>query len=634
MSANEADATATVPTVGRLLFGSCVAAGMLVLAGFFFPQIASGFLSGEYWVALSLLFFGSALGYLAVLPYDGQPFRLSETVGSLRARALTSESLEVSIRNRIDPLVVGTPIVVFVGYFTAASLFPAQTQTTVRTLRVTALGAIGPLLQIIVLLAVVGCVIVIVGKWGDIRLGGPDAKPAYSYPTYFTLIFTAGIAAGIVFWGPAEALFHYRHPPPMFDIAPESAAAAHIALITTLFHWGVSAWSAYAMVGIPVAYVVYEHDAPLRFSSILLPILGADGLESPWSRGLDTLAVLATIGGVGTSIALLSKQFLAGIAFHWGLTQTNTAVVIFVIGLTGIYAISAASGLQRGIRRIAAVNIGLFVLFAVVLTLVGPITVATIAQTQTGTNAIVGYTRHFLTLSLGAMTSAPESWATMWTVWNWAWWFSWAPFAGLFIAAISRGRRLRTVVATAVGATSMATLMWFLVFTQVSLTAQRHGTARLLTAVAARGGDEAVVGFTLLSSLPLADFLLFIFLALIIVFIVTSADTATLITAFLGARRGITPSRRAMFLWAGLQALVAIGVTLFGGGSSLQTLTVLTGAPIAVIAMTATSGVFIHLARDNQPTEYTALWTKISSRLPHVQQHHDIDPPGQDEDSE
>ena len=265
MSANETDATATVPTVGRLLFGSCVAAGMLVLAGFFFPQIASGFLTGEYWVALSLLFFGSALGYLAVLPYDGQPFRLSETVGSLRARALTSESLEVSIRNRIDPLVVGTPIVVFVGYFTAASLFPAQTQTTVRTLRVTALGAIGPLLQIIVLLAVVGCVIVIVGKWGDIRLGGPDAKPAYSYPTYFTLIFTAGIAAGIVFWGPAEALFHYRHPPPMFDIAPESAAAAHIALITTLFHWGVSAWSAYAMVGIPVAYVVYEHDAPLRF---------------------------------------------------------------------------------------------------------------------------------------------------------------------------------------------------------------------------------------------------------------------------------------------------------------------------------------------------------------------------------
>ncbi len=223
------------------------------------------------------------------------------------------------------------------------------------------------------------------------------------------------------------------------------------------------------------------------------------------------------------------------------------------------------------------------------------------------------------------------AWVTDWTIWNWAWWFSWAPFAGTFLAALSRGRRIRTVVLTTVGATSAATMAWFLVVGGTSLSMQHRGVVDVLAAVEARGGTEAVAGFPLLSGLPLGDVLIFLFLGLIVVFIVTSADTSTMIAAILASRRGVAPSRGGIALWGAFQAAVALGVVLVGGGETLQALAVLTGAPFAVLALVAMVGFALACVREERGRGHTSLVSRVRGRLPAIQLHHDVDPGDREE---
>jgi choline-glycine betaine transporter len=624
-------------TLARLLFFAFVGSGAVVLVGFFFPALVGGALGGQTWLVLALVFFGSGLGYLAALPYErvgtdaaARPNSAAQSLLRIRRgglRSMLSEQLSGH-----DPIVLGLPMVVFTAYFLLEIAVPPATTSAVDALTTVVLRGFGIPLLVIVLLSVGFCAALFLGPWGDIRLGGPDAEPGYTYPTYFALVFTAGIAAGIVFWGPAESLFHYQQPPPYFDVAPESDAAIGAALAYALFHWGVSAWSAYAVIGVPLAYFVFQRGAPLRVSSILTPFVGVEGLDSRWSRLVDTLAVFATIGGLATSIALVSQQFLAGVEYQWGVPGGSLGPVLFVGGMAAVYVLSAVSGLHRGIRRIAGLTVVLFGLFGLLLVAVGPRSFVV----ERGSNALGTYLLHFLPMSLytgggGSPALVNSSWVTSWTVWNWAWWFSWAPFAGMFLAALSRGRRLRTVVFTSVGATSLATAAWFLVFGGTSLSIQHGGRADVLAAIAERGGSEAVAGFPLLSALPLSDLLLFLFLALILVFIVTSADTATLVTSLLASRRGLAPSRGSIVLWGTFQAAVALAVILVGGGGTLQALAVLTGAPFAVLGVLAMVGLALAFHREERGEEHTSIVRIVLRRLPTIQTHHDIDPPDREE---
>ena len=606
-------------TAAEAFLVAFVGSGAVVLVGFFFPALVGGVLGGQTWLVLALLFFGSGLGYLAVLPHDHDGTTESKGSTLLAVRRGSVRSVVGDVVAAHDPAILGLPIVVFAGYFALQLVFPASTTAAIDGLTDGILQGMGPVLLGVALLAVLYCGALLFGPWGDIKLGGEDATPAYTYPTYFSLVFTAGIAAGIVFWGPAEALFHYQQPPPYFDAAAGSSAAVDAALVYSLFHWGVSAWAAYAAIGIPIAYFVFQRGAPLRVSSILTPFLGVDNLASPWSRLVDTLAVFATIGGIATSLGLISQQFLAGVRFQWGVPPSDLGPVLLVGGLAAVFVLSAVSGLHRGIRRISGLTLVLFGLFALLLFAVGP-QAYVVAR---GTDAAGAYLGNFLPMSL----FLSGSWVTAWTVWNWAWWFSWAPFAGTFIAALSRGRRIRTVVFTSVVATSAATGVWFLIFGGTALSLQRGGGADALGAIADRGGSEAVAGFPLLSSLPLGELLAFLFLSLIVVFMVTSADTSTLVTAILASRRGIAPSRGSIVLWGSFQAAVALSVLLVGGGETLQALAVLTGAPFAVLAVLALIGLSLALYREERDRGHTSIVRQALDRLPAIQAHHDLDPP-------
>jgi choline-glycine betaine transporter len=614
---SESGANDVERTAAAILAPLCVASGAVVLSGFFFPELVGDVVSGASWLAVSLVFFGSGLGYLAVMPYSTPSADRGGESTLLGVRSPNVRDLLGEFVGGQNPVTLGLPLAVFAAYLGLQFVAPATTTAAVDALSTRVLTAFGPLFLASVLVAVCYCALLLFGPWGDVVLGGPDAEPTYTYPTYFTLVFTAGIAAGIVFWGPAEALFHYRDPPPYFGAAPETNAAVGGALTYTLFHWGVSAWSAYAVVGVPIAYFVFQRGAPLRVSTILAPFLGVDGLDSVWSSLVDTLAVFATVGGIATSIALVSRQFLAGIGYQWDVSTGTVGSVLFVAGLTLIYVVSCETGVHRGIRRIAGLNVVLFGLFALLVAAVGPRSFVV----ERGVAALGSYAVNFPSLSL----YAGSEWVTDWTVWNWSWWFSWAPFAGLFIAALSRGRRVRTVVFTSVVATSAATLVWFLLVGGTTLHVQHTGRADVLGAIAARGGTEAVAGFPLFEALPLSRLLMFLFLALIVVFIVTSADTSTLVVSMLTAERGRAPSTGGVVFWGVFQGAVAVSVLVLGGSETLQALAVLTGGPFAVVSLVALAGLTLTFLRHERG--HTSLVARVLGRLPAIHTHRDVDPP-------
>jgi choline/carnitine/betaine transport len=582
MSTTETDPVEA--SLRRVLVPVCALSGAFVVAGFFFPWLVGSVVSGQGWLVVSLLFFGSGLAYLALLPVaeDTEEETAPGAPYLLRIRHLSLRESARTFLGRQDPVTFGVPVVVLALFFAARLAAPTGTAVVVEAAKDVVIRELGWLFIGAMALSVVYVLVLLVGPWGEIRLGGPDAEPNYTYPTYFAMVFTAGIAAGIVFWGPAEALFHYRSPPPFLGAAPASDAAVVGALTYTLFHWGFSAWSAYLVVGLPIAYFTYQRGAPLRVSAVLTPFLGVDGLDGRAGRLVDVLAVFATIGGVATSVAFVGQQFLAGIGFQWDVSVGGLGPVLFVSGLVVVYGISAESGVQRGIRRIAGVTLVLFGLFALLLVGVGPRTFVL----ERGTVATTRYLADFVPMSL----YLDGEWVANWTVWNWAWWFSWAPFAGLFLAALSRGRRVRTVVVTGVVAPALATMVWFLLFGGTSLYLQHTGAADVLATVEAYGGSEAVAGFPVFAALPLGRLLTFLFLALIVVFIVSSADTSTLVVAILATRRGLAPTTGSVVFWAVVQGVVAVSVLVVGGGETLQAAAVLTGGPFAVVSVVALVG--------------------------------------------
>ena len=570
----------------RLLVPVCVLSGVLVVTGFFFPQFVGSVVSGQGWLVVSLLFFITGLSYLALLPVrtaDPDPSTHGRTARSLlyvrhgNLRRVLRPFVELQ-----DRVTFGVPVVGLAAFFAVRLLAPDLTTRAIGVVKGLLLADLGWMFLGAVLLGVLYCGYLVVGRWGDVTLGGPDAEPTYTYPTYFALFFSAGIAAGIVFWGPAEALFHYQSPPPYFDAPAASGTAAVDALAYTFFHWGVSAWSPYVLLGLPIAYFVHNRDAPLRVSALLTPFVGVDGLDSRPAKVVDVLAIFATIGGVATSVAFVSQQFLTGIDYQWGVTYGLLGSVVLVGGLTVVYVVAAESGVHRGVRRIAGVTVGLFVLFGALLVALGPRS----AVFDLGGAALGRYAVNFLPMSV----FTGPGWVADWTVWNWSWWFSWAPFAGLFLAAISKGQTVRTVVLTAVGATSLATIAWFTVMGGTALAVQDAGTANVLGIIGAYGGSEAVAGFPVFAALPMSQLLMFLFLALIVVFITTSAAVSTLVVAILATKRGAAPTTGSIVFWGLVQGTVATAVLVLGGGQTLQDVAVLTGGPFVVVALVGIVG--------------------------------------------
>ena len=419
------------------------------------------------------------------------------------------------------------------------------------------------------------------GPWGNIKLGKPDEEPEYGFLSYFAMLYSAGIAAGIVFWGPAEAISHYDTVPPFVGGEAQTADAAVGAVQYTFFHWGLSAWAAYAIMALPIAFYTYRHDAPMRVSTVLAPFIGVDNLDSGWAKVVDVLAVFATLGGIATTLGFVGSQFLTGIEYTTGVSVGDAGTVLAITGLTVAFTLSVAVGIEKGIRRVSQFNMGLFLVFMLLTFVLGP----TVYIMTTTTEALGQYVDQFVAMSLFMNAGDGAGWMGDWTISYWAWWFSWTPFVGLFIARVSRGRTIRQVITTGVLASTAITIPWFGIMGSTAINLQSTDQADILAVIGEYG--VAGSGYPLFEALPLGGVLNLLFLVLITTFFVTSADSSTLALGMLTTGGELEPSTINRVIWGALVGALASLLMVVGGVNALQAASIITGGPFAVITLLA-----------------------------------------------
>jgi glycine betaine transporter len=431
------------------------------------------------------------------------------------------------------------------------------------------------------------CVYLMVSPYGKIKLG--DQDPEYSNFSYLSMFFSAGLSAGIVFFGPVEALTHYSTVPPLFGATAEAGTTSAMvpALAYSIFHYGFSAWGGYLAIGIPVAYYAYKQDAPFRTSTVLMPLLGRENLDGVVGRTIDTLAVVATLGGIATGLGFIATQILTGITYRTGIQFGNVETVLAITGITIIFTISLVAGVDRGIRRLSDFNI-IVMTVLLLATLIGGIvlnSISELAVLNTGTLAVGTYIQNFFRMSLftGVGLEGGTAWTSFWTVFYWSWWIAWAPFVGLFLARISKGRTIREVLATALIAMTLVSIIWFTVVGGTSMWLQQAGVVDILGAVSEYG--DGVAGYALFGSLPLGALWQPLFLILVVTFFATSADSSTLAVAMLTTGGKENPSSLNRLFWGVLQGLIASILVVLGGASALRSSVIITGAPFAIVCV-------------------------------------------------
>nr|WKF46085.1 BCCT family transporter [Halorubrum kocurii] len=482
--------------------------------------------------------------------------------------------------DEIDPIPFVMGAVVTLAFIALAAVRTDWVQQQINT----AFEVFGQGLAWLYLLSVF--LIVLVGFWlmlsryGSLKLGEGD--PKYSYFSYFAMFFSAGLSAGIVFFGPVEALTHYATPSPLFDgVQGETTGAIVPAIAYAIFHYGISAWAGYLAIGIPVAYYVYREGAPFRTSTVLYPILGEDGLDGVIGKTIDTLAVVATLGGIATGLGFIATQLLSGVELQTGFTFGNVETLLAIVGITVVFVASLLAGVNRGIRRLSDFNLTMMGILLGVALILGP----TLSVLNTGVAAVGTYVNNFAAMSLfsGTGTEGGAAWASFWTVFYWSWWIAWAPFVGLFLARVSKGRTIREVIFTAYIAMTSVSVVWFSVVGGTSVWLQHTGAADLLGPIGEYG--DGVAGFVLFDALPLGELWTALFFILVVTFFATSADSSTLAVGMLTTGGKANPSRINRLFWGVLQGIIASILVVLGGASALRSSVIITGAPFAVVCL-------------------------------------------------
>ncbi|WP_265108338.1 BCCT family transporter [Halosolutus halophilus] len=492
----------------------------------------------------------------------------------------------------IDPTVFLFGALLTVGVIAAFFVSPGSVESGITSLNDSLLGAFNWALLVIVFLIVVFLLFLIVGPWGKIRLG--DESPEYSFLSFFAMLYSAGFAAGVVFWGPTEALFYYDNPSPLFGgVEGGSAEAMTVAVQQTLFHWALPQLAVFTIMGIAIGYFAYNYEnVPLRVSSALTPIIGAENLDGPFAKVVDILAVFATIGGVATSLGFIGSQFITGLDYQWGINMGNAGILLVVTMMTLLFTTSMVLGVDRGIRRLSNFNMVLFVILMFATFIVGP----TLFLILLGTQAFGGMITDFVSMSLFTGAGAfgggnPEAtnWMNDWTVFYWAWALSWSPFAGLFIARISKGRTVREVAFTGIVATSAATIPWFTFVGGTSVWAHHNGVADFSAVMAGEAGAE-VSGFILFEAFPFGTVFMIAFMILVTTFFITSADSSTLAVSMMTTGGKARPSSINRIFWGVVLGMTAAILMILGGTGSANTLqqaAIITGTPFAFVCFIA-----------------------------------------------
>ncbi|HZG97859.1 MAG TPA: BCCT family transporter, partial [Nocardioidaceae bacterium] len=479
------------------------------------------------------------------------------------------------LSQRIDPVVFWGSAVLLTG-FVLWGLFAPENLGSVMT---TALGWVirnfGWGFILIAFGALVMCIFLVVHPWGSIRLGPDDSRPDFRTFSWVSMMFAAGLGAGLLFYGTAEPISHWAAPP--HGLAkPQSEEAAQVALRYTYFHWGFNGWALYAVMGGAMAYFSFRRGLPTLVSSTFSPLLGDKAHEKPLGRIVDALAIVATLFGTATSLGLNGLQLNSGLNYLTdSVPKSNEVAVIIILVVTAAFLLSATSGVERGIQYLAnlgaVATIGLFLFFL----FLGGSTVLVISQ---GIESIGSYVVQVLPMSLQTGVG-DEEWMAGWTIFYWAWWISWAPFVGMFVARISRGRTIREFVLGVVAAPTGFGFVWFAVVGGTGIELQRSGEADLLASIA----TPELSLFAALDALPFALVTSSVCIFLIALFFISGADAAAIVMATMASRGSLEPPRLVVLVLGALMAGIACAMLLVGGLTALQQAAVLGAVPFTFV---------------------------------------------------
>jgi len=428
------------------------------------------------------------------------------------------------------------------------------------------------------------------GPFARMKLGKPDDEPDYSYFTWLAMLFSAGMGIGLVFWGVAEPLSHFSKPPP-FVAGSDDATLGRTALRVSFFHWGLHAWGIYTIIGLALAYAKFRKNEPGLISSTFRPLLGSR-VDGPVGQGIDVLSTLATVFGVATSLGFGALQVNGGLAHVFGLPVSTASQMGIIVVVSVLYMLSATTGLDRGIRYLSNVNLATAMLLLLVVLFAGP----TSFLLDTFTTTFGGYLGALIPMSFRLTPFQQSTWVQDWTIFYWAWWISWAPFVGMFIARVSRGRTIREFVCGVLLVPSVMGALWFSVFGGTALHQTIFGTAPMVEAL---NRDVTSTLFIMLDSLPAGGVLAVLATVLIGTFFITSADSATFVLGMLTSRGDLNPGTRIKLVWGVLQSSIAAVLLLSGGLAALQTASVIAALPFAVILIGMCFALHRALSRDH-----------------------------------
>jgi len=428
-------------------------------------------------------------------------------------------------------------------------------------------------------------------RFGRIRIGGNDAKPEFSTPAWYAMLLSAGMGIGLMFWSVGEPMYHYSSPSPMFDeMQAQTPAAAQAAMGITYFHWGLHPWAIYAIVGLGLAFFAYNRGLPLTIRSVFYPLLG-ERIYGFWGNLIDVLSVLATLVGLATSLGLGVQQINAGLDALFGVGISTTAQVVLITVITGFATASVMAGLDKGVKRLSQANMILAAVFMVFLLIVGP----TIYILGGFTQNLGFYLKIFPELALWTETFRETNWQGSWTVFYWAWWISWSPFVGMFIARISKGRTVKEFILGVILIPTLLSFIWMSVFGGSALFLESREIADIVTAVK---DDVATAMFAMLSHFPLSGILSFTAIVLVTVFFVTSSDSGSLVVDHLTSGGKLDSPTTQRVFWAVMEGVVAAVLLIGGGLSTLQTASVSTGLPFAIVLLISVYSLYIGLSQE------------------------------------
>lgn len=459
---------------------------------------------------------------------------------------------------------------------------------TTSSIQTSLLESFGWLYLIAASLFLVFLVYVAFSRFGHIKLGKDTDKPEYNLFTWVAMIFSAGMGIGLVFWGVAEPMTHFQSPPFGEGGTPEAAVTA---FTFSYFHWGFHAWAIYGLVALALAYFNFRKGRPQLASELLRPLFG-NKVEGGLGHAVNITFVIATVFAIAGPLGMGAIQIGSGLSYLTGV-ENNIILQLTIIGVvTVLFMLSAQTGLDRGIKYLSITNIVLAISLMTFLMITGP----TNFIMDVFTSSFGTYLQNIPSMSLNQLPFESTAWYQGWTIFYWAWWIAAAPFAGSFIARVSKGRTIREFISVVLIIPTFFSLLWFSVFGGTAISLEMFSDFSLSQVMSEQGIEVAL--FALLGEMPMGNIISFVAIALICTFFITTADSATFVLGIQTTNGNLNPPSSIKFIWGIIQSLAAVVLLLSGGLGSIQSALIISAFPLTIIMILTVFSLFISLKNE------------------------------------